>query len=438
MKKNFYQHITKVSDNAYLYYNAFSDNYLILNSRLHSIYINNEPEDILSLEPSLYEILRKEEFLIEDNIDEFSITEYKKLQKKYDTNLYNIVINTTLDCNLRCWYCYENKIEGSILEPNIIDYIKNNIQYKYSLTPFKKLKISFFGGEPFLNFNCVEKVLNYAREFTKEKQIELIADFTTNATLITKTQLDFLSDFTCTFQITLDGCEEKHNTVRFYKESKIGTYNDIVKNIHRIHDCIPNSYIWVRVNFDKLTLLHFSDILYSLNDLNRYRVFIILRKIWQLPDRSIDKSLLLEALQKAIDAGFFVDYYTLAKNELCFAERENQLLINYDGKIFKCSTLECFDKEHSYGELLSDGSVKWDINQQARSIKYLSGEECKNCKLYPACLGRCSQKKSKQKQLKCFLENLDLSIDELIMYNYKLNRLWLSMHQNSKQEIAHF
>lgn len=81
MKKNFYQHIVTVTEDAYLYYNAFSDNYLLLNHRLHSIYQNNTPEKIKEINPSLYETLIQNRFIIEDNVDEFSITEYKKLQK---------------------------------------------------------------------------------------------------------------------------------------------------------------------------------------------------------------------------------------------------------------------------------------------------------------------------------------------------------------------
>lgn len=57
--------------------------------------------------------------------------------------LYNVVVNTTLDCNLSCWYCYENRIAGSKLSSGVIEAIKKNIYLHYETTKFKTLKLSF-------------------------------------------------------------------------------------------------------------------------------------------------------------------------------------------------------------------------------------------------------------------------------------------------------
>lgn len=43
--------------------------------------------------------------------------------------LYNVVVNTTLDCNLSCWYCYENRIVGSKLSSGVIEAIKRTYIY---------------------------------------------------------------------------------------------------------------------------------------------------------------------------------------------------------------------------------------------------------------------------------------------------------------------
>lgn len=119
---------------------------------------------------------------------------------KMDTTMYHVVVNVTLDCNLRCWYCYEKKIHNSKLYANVIEAIKLNVTLQYEKVRFKTLKISFFGGEPFLNFEGIRKILDFARTFCKTKDVVLLADFTTNATLIRKEHLEYLQDLKCFFK----------------------------------------------------------------------------------------------------------------------------------------------------------------------------------------------------------------------------------------------
>lgn len=118
-----------------------------------------------------------------------------------DTTMYHIVVNVTLDCNLRCWYCYEKKIQNSKLYPNVIEAIESNISFQYNKTRFKTLKISFFGGEPFLNFEGIRTILSFANKFCETKGIVLLADFTTNATLIRQDYLEYLKNFICFFRL---------------------------------------------------------------------------------------------------------------------------------------------------------------------------------------------------------------------------------------------
>lgn len=68
---------------------------------------------------------------------------------QFDASMYQVMVNTTLDCNLNCWYCYENRIAGSFLKSEVIEAIKKNIEQEYIKTSYRILKLSFFGGEPF-------------------------------------------------------------------------------------------------------------------------------------------------------------------------------------------------------------------------------------------------------------------------------------------------
>lgn len=84
----------------------------------------------------------------------------------------------------------------------------------------------------------------------------------------------------------------------------------------------------IRINFDAHTLSYFNDILEDIKSLDRKRVKIILKKIWQVNEALIDKDILLDTIQKLFDQDFIVDYYT--QGGVCFAEMLNEVVVNYD------------------------------------------------------------------------------------------------------------
>lgn len=424
MKKGSYISNIKLSDKIYLYYNAMNNTYLFVNKNKFSAYQTKQPEEIKQFDIDFYNLLEKHKFIINDNINECSIVEFKRAQLKFDTNQYNIVINTTLECNLDCWYCYESKKEGSMITSKILEAIKKNIVQKYDLQPYKELKISFFGGEPLKNFEAIKEILIFCKEFTEVKKLSLLVDFTTNATLISKAMLIFLKDFRCMFQITLDGDPAKHNQIRFIKKNHKGTYKLIVKNIYRIQEYIPNARVWIRINFDDKTLKNISEILNDISQLDRKRNFIILRKVWQVPIETIGKELILDTLQAIYNEGFIVDYYSIPRGDICFAERLNEVLINYDGKIFKCSTLEAFDEKHTEGTLdIESGNIQWKMSEIAQNMIQRSPDKCLRCKLYPACLGPCNHKIKAGDDFNCMVYDTGLSMEEFIFYNFKQEEL---------------
>lgn len=425
MKKNKYQTYIELNKGLFLYYNSFSEKYLLLDESKHIIYQNYPLEYIRKNHIDLYNTLLHAQFIVPDELDEQAIVEYKKLSAKMDTTMYHIVVNVTLDCNLRCWYCYEKKIHKSKLYPNVIEAIESNISLQYNKTRFKTLKISFFGGEPFLNFEGIRTILSFANKFCETKDVVLLADFTTNATLIRQDYLEYLKKFICFFQITLDGDCKTHNKIKHIEGQD--TFKRTIENIHSISKRIRKSYVWVRINYDANTLDNIDNILPFLNDLDRKRTFLILRKIWQTDAENISSKQLLGAIQKILNKKFFVDCYALSRSSICFAERMSQVLINFDGKVFKCSTIGNFDDENSLGSMdLETGEILWNLNKIAQIPRVIKNERCNNCPLYPSCLGPCNKNLLKSPNRTCIIDEMNLSMRDYLMYNFKLNLL----HEN--------
>jgi uncharacterized protein len=301
---------------------------------------------------------------------------------------------------------------------------------------FEELKLSFFGGEPLMNFQAIKEIILFGDEFCTNNDLKLLLDFTTNATLITKPMLLFLSKYECMFQITLDGYEEKHNKVRFYKDGKRGTYRQVINNLYNIQKIISLGRIWVRINFDNTTLKKFPNILEDIDGLDRNKTYIIIRKIWQAQLKTSD--IVMRTILHAINNGFYIDNYSSPRYDPCFADRLHQVLFNYDGLIFKCSTLEKFDNENAEGSVNKlTGEIEWD--EQKLSVKMMTkpSEKCLACKIFPVCMGPCGKNAVKKGgDISCIFDSIGLSMDEFILYNYRLHYIEKSITENLSTSIS--
>ncbi len=72
----------------------------------------------------------------------------------------------------------------------------------------------------------------------------------------------------------------------------------------------------------------------------------------------------------------------------CYAERKNQLIINFNGDIFKCSVSDFYPKDR-FGYIGEGGKLitneKWE-----KWMNYtLFDDICYSCKYLPLCMGGC-------------------------------------------------
>ena len=101
-KQSIFNSVIQISNDRYLIYNAMTDKYCFLNKgqlRLYHLY--NENSD-----SKLFEQLLREGFIVQSDADE--ITALISNLNSIDSNkeILQLIINPTMDCNLRCWYCY--------------------------------------------------------------------------------------------------------------------------------------------------------------------------------------------------------------------------------------------------------------------------------------------------------------------------------------------
>lgn len=237
----------------------------------------------------------------------------------------------------------------------------------------------------------IKEIASAASDFCKEKALNLILDFTTNATLITRSTLEAVKDNRCVFQITLDGNREQHNKIKYGKNRDFDAFGRTIDNIKLIQSVIPSSFVAVRINFDAETLNGFDSILKEIDCLDRLRTKVILKKVWQVDEAKIDDKQVYDVISRLFKNNFIVDYNSQVGP--CFADRKNEAVINYDGNVFKCTTIASFDEKNAFGHLDDEtGKIEWNQSRIESLFSQKINPECMDCPYFPACGGKCKMK----------------------------------------------
>lgn len=144
----------------------------------------------------------------------------------------NLMFFVTEACNMACMYCYE-KNQGVHDAPKTLKRVDaRSIIDKYMLEAAgrKSMSLTFFGGEPLLNFAVIRSSVNYAVMKAKEIQVEVSFTMTTNLTLLTEEMADFLSEHRFHVMVSLDGDKQANDRYRQFKDGS-GTYDTVARNI---------------------------------------------------------------------------------------------------------------------------------------------------------------------------------------------------------------
>lgn len=380
-------------------YNTYTDHFIALNEALHEMIksgeAHNNIDELADYHPDFYSALVDGGFIVDDELDEVQLI--KDVVKKVDQNerFYTLTINPTMNCNFKCWYCYETHVKGSKMVVSTLDRLFAMIDLQLeTMTSLEQYAISFFGGEPLLNYrDVVVPVLEYAIPRIKAKGIKPTISFTSNGYLVTQDMVDYLTSFPqVLFQITLDGNRETHDTIRFINKRK-GSYDKIMENVRMM--LASKLQITLRINYTQKTLLGITDIIPDLLVLGpelRETLIVDFHQVWQ--DGDDLGELTNDVLAEFQKEGLYVDApYKFPNNVIssCYGDKKNSVVVNYNGDIYKCTARD-FTKKNRMGYLAEDGRLIWENDLDTiRLDSKFKNKPCLSCFMMPVCNGGCSQ-----------------------------------------------
>jgi uncharacterized protein len=135
----------------------------------------------------------------------------------------------TEGCNLACTYCFEKDMLGYKSMSLDIAKAAVDLLFEYSQKE-QAVSITYFGGEPTLNFSAIQKVTEYAEQ--KASLLGKSVDFntTSNGTMLSKSMVDYFALHNIAVLLSIDGLESTHNRYRIDKHGR-GTFDRVMRGL---------------------------------------------------------------------------------------------------------------------------------------------------------------------------------------------------------------
>jgi len=432
IKKSNYNIFIAKENEKDLIFNSFSGAFALMDEESQFLYNNIENIDydkLSSNEKKIIDLMIKNGFLIDFNLDEFKTMQLKANIKRYalDNKTKYFTIAPTLKCNMNCFYCFEKnakEIDGmnTVVIESLIKFIDKETN------GIDNLIISWYGGEPLLESETILKLSDAFIEICKSKNIHYKATMTTNGTLLDKETAKMLKSV-CKIehvQITLDGCKEIHDKRRSLKNN-LSSFDTIIKNIEDAQEYIDIS---IRVNIDKFNYLEAKKLIDCIYEHKKWvnKVAMYFAPVEDFPNSctSCNSCFNMNEFGKVINpvlnylyekGGFKSIKQLIPRNRtLCCSNIAiSNFVIDPNGDLYKCWNSVGDDSE-VIGNIVEGQKFNY------RNIEWLSintPKECTDCNILPMCQGGCAytrlnngNKPACNKDSVTFKENLKLVYDQ--------------------------
>ena len=428
MKASNYNFFYQYDDESYLAYNSRSNSLAVMTIDNYHKY-----EDFISTgkeieDDELLSQLKQGLFLINDDIDELKILRFKMYKDRMNSSGLGLTIAPTSDCNFRCIYCYEkNSLRQKVMTNDIEDAILKFVEYVSDT--IKYLNISWYGGEPLMRFDIVERLSNRLIKLCDEKQIEYSASIITNGYLLNSDILKRMKECKInSIQITLDGPKEVHDKRRVLVNGK-GTFEKIFENLIECKEDLP--IVNLRINVDQTNK---DSINYIYDTLKEYdligKVIPYLGHVKASngcygEDKCVscnEFSSLTYDFQEYTNRGVRT-FYPILRTNSCGADSLYSFVIDSDGELYKCWD-DIGIKDKSVGNILDNSFINM-TNINYMTIDPTLNSECSKCKYLPVCMGGCPVSFGKKENCTYFKYNLEKYLkhtaNKLIEENKKQN-----------------
>lgn len=382
--------------------------------------------------------------LLYDENDDFLVLLYRKnviIDEDFDEDLYirslyeeNVVRNPSMEltlvvtrnCNFRCTYCGQEH-EDKVMPYEVYSDVLSFISYAAEEKRIRKINVSFFGGEPLLEYNNILVFLEGLKQLSKERNLQYSAGMSTNGYLLTPKRFENLARLGClNYQISVDGMHYTHDKTRVLS-GELPTWNKIMDNLKYMVSTSHPMSVLLRTNFNMEVLESLKELYgFVQEELNDSRVSIYSESIKNHGNEHTPHVLgILESAASNIEIASvlkerglrcaMIHSRTSPGSWVCRAAQPNHFIVDYNAEVKKCTHKMDFP-ENTIGHLTKQNLGNLDRYLHAKWVytDYSTRSDCKECKLLPLCFGKRCPLNSAFFDSQCDREMLEAEIEGII------------------------
>lgn len=328
---------------------------------------------------SLIEFLQSEYCI---DADDASVLLYH-IVSELNSQLFPPITKTELlltrNCNLKCAYCFEQSIRDNSKMPVSVALAAIDLLFAYSKDT-KEVYITFFGGEPTLNFPLLQKATEYAEKNAKEKNKKVHFNMTSNGVAFSDKMIKYFSEHNIKVLLSIDGLKPTHDRFRTDLAGR-GSFDRVMASMKKLKkgmpwvgakltitkECVPRLFTDI-VGLHKLGVNQFlfgpaTMEQWDNDDLDTY--FDQLHKLFCWYQQEDKKTLRIPEFEEKYGKD---SYYG------CQAARDN-ISVDVDGTITGCSKILSLEKEKTVGKL---GDVAHGLTHLSERLAYISCDALKD------------------------------------------------------------
>ncbi len=357
-------------------------------------------------------------------------------RKTKPQDIVSYTILTTTECNARCFYCYELGYARVTMSLETADKVA---AYIIEHCGGKKVRFSWFGGEPLVNYPVIDRICARLREAGVAYSSTIVSNgYLMDEQMATKAVTDWCLNRA---QITLDGTEEVYNKSKAFIYREGSAFRVVLENIG--HLLAAGVRVQIRLN---MNLKNANDLIALIDVLKErfagqknlviYSHFIMdslkPQETWYTKDEwreLYERKAELE--QKIVDNGFAGDKASLRRNlkmNYCMADSGRSRVVVPDGHIGLCE--HCAENEY-IGHVDSDELDKKRIAEW--SVRTDDLPECGACVHYPDCyaIKKCPTRMYCDEYSRAAR---DRKLERLITKEYERFQAGISLEEDSEDE----